>query len=297
MRIGVLVSRIRVEEKLLLEALTARGVAFEVLDDQDLVLDLEHPLSGYDVVLDRCISHSRALSILRVFNDWGIPTVNTCEVVANCGDKLVTTSLLRRVGVPIPRTLVAFTPEAALEAIEQVGYPAVLKPAIGSWGRLLSKVNDREAAEAVLEHKAVLGGYPHHVYYIQEYIRKPGRDVRAFVVGSETIAAIYRQSPHWITNTARGGQASRCPVTPELDDLCVRAARAVGGGVLALDILEDPDRGYLVNEVNHTTEFRNSIAPTGVDIPGRIVDYVLAVGRGEVPLKEEARAGALAGVP
>ncbi|MGC8839768.1 MAG: lysine biosynthesis protein LysX, partial [Anaerolineae bacterium] len=286
MRIGVLVSRIRVEEKLLLEALTARGVAFEVLDDQALVLDLERPLSGYDVVLDRCISHSRALSILRVLNDWGIPTVNTCEVVANCGDKLVTTSLLRKAGVPIPRTLVAFTPEAALEAIEQVGYPAVLKPAIGSWGRLLSKVNDREAAEAVLEHKAVLGGYSHHVYYIQEYIRKPGRDIRAFVVGGETIAAIYRHSPHWITNTARGGQASRCPVTPELNDLCVRAARAVGGGVLALDILEDPDRGYLVNEVNHTTEFRNSIAPTGVDIPGRIVEYVLAVGRGEASLPE-----------
>jgi [lysine-biosynthesis-protein LysW]--L-2-aminoadipate ligase len=288
MRIGVLISRIRVEEKLLLEALTARGVAFEVLDDQGLVLDLERPLSGYDVVLDRCISHSRAVSILRVLNDWGIPTVNTCEVVANCGDKLVTTSLLRRAGIPIPRTLVAFTPEAALEAIEQVGYPAVLKPAIGSWGRLLSKVNDREAAEAILEHKAVLGGYPHHVYYIQEYIRKPGRDIRAFVVGDETIAAIYRHSPHWITNTARGGQASRCPVTPELNDLCVRAAQAVGGGVLALDVLEDPDRGYLVNEVNHTTEFRNSIAPTGVDIPGRIVDYVLAVGRGEAVLAEAA---------
>jgi [lysine-biosynthesis-protein LysW]--L-2-aminoadipate ligase len=288
MRIGVLISRIRVEEKLLLEALTARGVAFEVLDDQGLVLDLGRPLSGYDVVLDRCISHSRAVSILRVLNDWGIPTVNTCEVVANCGDKLVTTSLLRRAGIPIPRTLVAFTPEAALEAIEQVGYPAVLKPAIGSWGRLLSKVNDREAAEAILEHKAVLGGYPHHVYYIQEYIRKPGRDIRAFVVGDETIAAIYRHSPHWITNTARGGQASRCPVTPELNDLCVRAAQAVGGGVLALDVLEDPDRGYLVNEVNHTTEFRNSIAPTGVDIPGRIVDYVLAVGRGEAVLAEAA---------
>ncbi len=290
MRIGVLVSRIRVEEKLLLEALTARGVPFEVLNDQDLILDLERPLTGYDVVLDRCISHSRALSILRVLNDWGIPTVNTYEVVAHCGDKLVTTSLLRRAGVPIPRTLIAFTPEAALAAIEEIGYPAVLKPAIGSWGRLLSKVNDREAAEAVLEHKAVLGDYPHHVYYIQEYIRKPGRDIRAFVVGGETIAAIYRSSPHWITNTARGGQASRCPVTPELDDLCVRAAQAVGGGVLALDILEDPERGYLVNEVNHTTEFRNSIAPTGVDIPGRIVEYTLAVGKGEVPLPAAARA-------
>ncbi|MEJ5199882.1 MAG: RimK family alpha-L-glutamate ligase, partial [Anaerolineae bacterium] len=129
------------------------------------------------------------------------------------------------------------------------------------------------------EHKQTLGGYQHSVFYIQEYIDKPQRDIRAIVVGDETICAIYRTSEHWITNTARGGQASNCPVTPELNDLCVRAARAVGGGVLAIDVLEDPDRGFLVNEVNHTMEFRNSIHTTGVDIPGRVVAYVLAVGR------------------
>ena len=283
MRIGVLISRIRVEEKMLLEVLEARGLDFETFDDRKLILDLEQPSVGYDVVLDRCISHTRAVSILRVLNDWGVPTVNTCEVVANCGDKLVTTSLLIRAGVPVPRTLVAFTPEAALEAIEQMGYPAILKPAIGSWGRLLSKINDREAAEAILEHKSVLGSVQHSVFYVQEYIPKPGRDIRAFVVGDETIAAIYRSSQHWITNTARGGVASNCPVTPELNALCVRAGQAVGGGVLAIDVLEDPHRGLLVNEVNHTTEFRNSVAPTGVDIPGRVIDYVVAVGRSEAP--------------
>ena len=168
------------------------------------------------------------------------------------------------------RTLVAFTPESALQAIESLGYPVVLKPAVGSWGRLLSKINDREAAEAILEHKETLGTYHHSIFYIQEYVRKPGRDIRAFVVGNETICAIYRHSPHWITNTARGGQASVCPVTPELNDLCVRAATAVGGGVVAIDVFEDPDRGLLINEVNYTMEFRNSIEPTGVDIPGPV---------------------------
>jgi [lysine-biosynthesis-protein LysW]--L-2-aminoadipate ligase len=123
----------------------------------------------------------------------------------------------------------------------------------------------------------VLGSYQHSIIYIQEMISKPGRDIRAFVVGDECICAIYRDSPHWITNTARGGKASNCPVTPELNALCVAAARAVGGGVLAVDVLEDPDRGFLVNEINHTMEFRNSIAPTGVDIPGRVVDYALSV--------------------
>jgi len=186
---------------------------------------------------------------------------------------------LEQAGVPTPRVKVAFTPESAMKALDQLGYPAVLKPAIGSWGRLLSKVNDREAAEAVLEHKKILGSYHHSIFYIQEYVAKPQRDIRAFVVGEETICAIYRRSAHWITNTARGGETSNCPVTPDLNRLCVDAANAVGGGVLAVDVLEDPERGLLVNEVNYTMEFRNSIKPTGVDIPDRIVDYVLQAAR------------------
>ena len=162
--------------------------------------------------------------------------------------------------------------------VEELGYPAVLKPLVGSWGRLISKVNDRDAAETVLEHKDVLGTYIHSIYYVQEYVPKPGRDIRAFVVGDETIAAIYRSSDHWITNTARGGRATNCPVTPELNDLCVRAANAVGGGVVAIDVLEGPE-GPSVIEVNYTMEFRNSIETTGVDIPARIVDHVLAVAK------------------
>ncbi|MFN3307913.1 MAG: RimK family alpha-L-glutamate ligase, partial [Anaerolineales bacterium] len=152
---------------------------------------------------------------------------------------------------------------------------------IGSWGRMVTKLNDRDAAEAVIEHRETLGGPLHNVFYIQEYIEKPGRDIRAFVVGDQTITAIYRKSPHWITNTARGGKGEVCPVTPELNEICTRAAQAVGGGVLAIDLFEDPQRGLLVNEVNHTMEFHTTYPLTGVDIPGYIVDYLLAVARGE----------------
>jgi len=278
-RVGVLLSRVRVEEKLLLAELESRGVETKVIDDRELVLAVEQrPELGVDVILERCIQHGTALYALSVFDAWGVPTVNRYEVAEICGNKLLTTMRLIRDGVPSPRTRVAFTPESALVAIEELGYPVVLKPLIGSWGRLISKVNDREAAEAIVEHKDVLGNYLHSIYYIQEYIQKPGRDIRAFVVGSETIAAIYRASEHWITNTARGGRASNCPVTPELDALCVRAARAVGGGVVAIDLLEAPE-GLLVNEVNYTMEFRNSIDTTGVNIPAKIVDYVLEVAR------------------
>jgi [lysine-biosynthesis-protein LysW]--L-2-aminoadipate ligase len=276
-KVGVLCSRIRVEEKLLIRELEERGADFEILDDRKLVFELHRNGWDYDVVLERCINHSRALYALRIFDDWNVPTVNTYEVANICGNKLLTSSALIRAGIPTPRTMVAFTPESALQAIEEMGYPVVLKPGVGSWGRLLSKVNDREAAEAILEHKQVLGSYHHSIYYIQEYVEKPGRDIRAFVVGDETICGIYRTSPHWITNTARGGKATNCPITPEMNDLCVRAANAVGGGVVALDLFEDHERGLLVNEINYTMEFRNSIDTTGVDIPARVIDYVLQV--------------------
>jgi [lysine-biosynthesis-protein LysW]---L-2-aminoadipate ligase len=283
MKIGIIYSRARVEEKMLFEAFDARGLAYDRINDQDIVLDLQRPepWRQYDVILERCINHSRALYALKILNDWGIPTVNTAHVADVCGNKLVTSSALIRAGLPSPKVQVAFTPESALKAIEEIGYPVILKPAIGSWGRLLSKVNDRDAAEAILEHKEILGSFHHSIFYVQEYIRKPKRDIRAFVIGNETVAAIYRQSEHWITNTARGGVASNCPVTPELNALCVAASNAVGGGITGVDLLEDPARGLLVNEVNYTIEFRNSSAPTGVDIPNKIIDYVLAVGRRE----------------
>jgi [lysine-biosynthesis-protein LysW]--L-2-aminoadipate ligase len=278
-KIAVLLSRARVEEKLLFDALDKRGVAYDKLYDTEIVFDLERPAFYYDCVIERCINHSRALYALRILNGWGIKTVNTYEVADCCGNKFLTTMALLRDKVPSPRTLIAFTRESALQAIEMLGYPVVMKPAIGSWGRLLSKINDRDAAEAILEHKEILGSYHHSIFYIQEYIKKPQRDIRAFVVGDECICAIYRYSEHWITNTARGGLAENCPLTPELSNLAVAAAHAVGGGVVAIDLLETPDGRLLVNEVNYTMEFRNSIDTTGVDIPGRIVDYALAVAK------------------
>ncbi len=275
MKIAMLLSRVRVEEKLLLDAFARRGVDVERIDDREVVFELGKPALMCDVVLERAINHSRALSALRIFNDWGVRTVNTFQVAAVCGNKLETSTALVRHGVRTPRTLVAFTPESALEAIDRLGYPVVLKPTIGSWGRLISLVSDRYAAEAILEHKEILGSFHHSIFYIQEYVPKPDRDIRTFVVGDETIAAIYRHSGHWITNTARGGSASNCPVTAEIDEISRAAANAVGGGVLAVDLVEGP-AGLQVIEVNYTMEFRNSIETTGVDIPGRIVDYTLA---------------------
>ena len=287
MRLAILASRVRVEEKLLIEAMRRRAIDFDLIDDDELLFDLANPdnrWQAYDAVLCRSVSQSRGLAVLTVVEHWGVPVYNTATVTATCNDKLLTTLALLRAHVPTPRTLLAFNAQTAIEGIEQLGYPTVLKPVTGSWGRLLARINDRDAAEAVLEHQETLGSYQHHTHYIQEHIAKPERDIRAFVVGNRTICAIYRTSTHWVTNTARGAVTTNCPVTPELNELCIRAAQAVGGGILAIDLFEDAERGLLVNEINATMEFRNSIAPTGVDIPDEMLTYVLEHAREGVTL-------------
>jgi len=279
MRVALLCSRIRVEEKLLRHALQRRGVTVEVVDDRELVLDLAGPRRDWDVVLQRSLSQTHGLAAARVLAAAGVAVVNQPEVTALCADKLATTALLHAAGVPVPRTLVAFSAESALRAAEELGYPVVLKPVSGSWGRMLARLNDRDAAEAVFEDRTVLGSPEHSVFYVQEHVAKPGRDIRAFVVGDEVICAVFRESAHWITNTARGATTRDCVVTSDIARLCVQSARAVGGGVLAVDLLEDGDR-LLVSEVNATMEFRNSIDVTGVDIPGRVAGVVIDAARG-----------------
>jgi [lysine-biosynthesis-protein LysW]---L-2-aminoadipate ligase len=276
-RLAVITSRVRVEEKWIFEALDRRGAVYDRIDDRHISFHLSdsQEWQRYSAVLIRSLSYKSSFYITQVLNRWGIPTINSHQVVSICGDKLATSAALEQAGVPQPRVWAAFTPKAALDVIEQIGYPVVVKPVVGSWGRLLAKVNDRETAEALFAHKESLGSWQQSVYYIQEYVDKPGRDIRTFVIGDRVVAAIYRCSEAWITNTARGGKAEICPVTSELEALSLAAARAVGGGVVAIDLLEDPQRGLLVNEVNHTMEFHSTVPLTGIDIPGMLIDYAL----------------------
>jgi [lysine-biosynthesis-protein LysW]--L-2-aminoadipate ligase len=290
MKVGVLFSRVRVEEKALFAALEARDIDVERIDVRDVSFDLGIPeLSQCDAVLCRCLSHSQAHYLTRWMESIGVPVVSPHHTVVTCGDKLLTSTALREAGVPMPRTMVAFTPETALAAMDEMGYPVVLKPLLGSWGRLLARVNDRDAAEALLEHKVTLGGYEHSVFYIQEYMNKPGRDIRTLVVGDEVVYAIYRYSDHWITNTARGGDARPCPLTPEVVGHSLAAARAVGGGIVAVDLLEAPDGRLVVNEVNHTPEFHGAMEVTHVDIAGRMIEYVLKIAADKPRRKDDTR--------
>ncbi len=278
MKYGILISNVRFEEKKIFEACRDRNIDFDKIFDKDIVLDYQSKISGYDLILDRSISHIRSLQCLKIFNGWGIKTVNGWETANICGDKSLTTSFLTSAGVPMPKTVIAYSAKSALRAIEEIGYPVVIKPTTGSWGRLIGKINDRDAAEGLIEHKSILGTYHHSSFYIQKYINKPGRDIRVLVIGDSVPCAIYRKSKHWITSGHKGAEADVCPVNDEIRELALKSARAVGGGILAVDIMEH-NGGYLVIEINYTPEFKLLFETTGIDVAGMMVDYAMEVAK------------------
>lgn len=275
--LGLLHSTIRGDEKLIIDAAKKKNVNVKLIDIRTQIFSLDTFQADFDVALERSVSTVKGDYALKFLEYVGIPVANKSSVASVCGDKFVTSLALQKAGVPTPKFVMVFGLEEAKTAIEEMGgYPVIIKPALGSWGRLLAKVNDIDALEAIVEHKDVLGGVHQKAIYIQQYIKKPGRDIRAFVIDRKAIAAIYRDSPHWITNTARGGVASNCPVTKEIVQISRQASEAVGGGILAMDLFET-DNGLSINEINHTMEFKNSEKPTGVSISGAIVDYCVSL--------------------
>jgi [lysine-biosynthesis-protein LysW]--L-2-aminoadipate ligase len=281
--IGIVYTLVTAENKMLMDAAKARGAEVEKISDAEISMEITTEKTAVpdriDIVLSRSSSLGRSLYSTAFFESCGVPVLNKYAVQALCSDKALTSIALARAGVPTPKTYVAFTPES-VAAADKLGYPCVMKPVIGSWARLVTKIGDPEVLRAVTEHREELGSYMHKIYYLQQWVEKPGRDIRAIVVGDEVIAAIYRNSGEgeWITNTARGGIATNCPVTGELAEICLKASDCVGRGVLGVDLMETDD-GLVVHEINHSLEFRNSVAPTGVDIPGKIIDYATSIAK------------------
>lgn len=301
LRLGVLLSYLRQEEKLILAAARARGLEVVTLFDRELLLDLSAPdgrglirASGsdrvpaeVDVVLDRCVVHSRAGYTLSVLERWGIPTLNSAAAVRLCDDKAHNSLALEAAGVPTPRTFLAYSIESGLHACEMVGYPAVLKPLTGSWGRLLAKVNGPEQARTVLEQKLALGSFHHSILYVQEFIPKPDRDIRAYVIGDKVLAASYRTAQHWVTNAARGAVSVPCPITPAIEEMALRACHAVGARLAGVDLIESDD-GLKIVEVNTGGEFRGLMTTTDVDIAAEIVEEAMRLASSPPHLRGDA---------
>ena len=279
-RFGLLITYLREEEKLILKRARARGLDVTTLLERQLVLDLNvrNGIEGgypFDCVVDRCVAHLPADYTLKVFERWGIPTINSAETTAICDDKARCHLALEAHGVPTPKTMIAFSVDSALEACAAARLSGRAQTGDRLVGRLLAKVNGPEQARLILEQKKELGSIHHAIFYVQEYIQKPDRDIRAFVVGDRVVAASYRMSDHWITNTARGGQSISCPVTPEIEEMALRACRAVGARWAGVDLMET-DRGLVCIEVNSGGEFHGLMSTTDVDIADEIVREALA---------------------
>lgn len=275
-RIGLLHTTIRGDEKLIIEAMGRHGVDFEVVDVREQIFDSNNHNFDFNVMLERCVSTVKGTHALEFFTSIGIPTVNSLAVAQVCENKFATSLALVRCWVPTPRFAMVFGEEQAKKAIAGLGgYPVVIKPVSGSWGRLVARVNDEHALEAIIEQKTVLGSPAHHAIYIQQYVEKPGRDIRIHVIGGKVIAAIYRKSSHWITNTARGAEAFPCSINKDLEKIAKMAGDAIGEGIFGIDIFETKD-GYMVNEVNHTMEFKNVQRVTGIDVAGKIIEYCIS---------------------
>ncbi len=278
-KITVLYDTIRPEEKALTEAATKKGIDLQMVDCKNLILDVDKK-SSYSTVLQRCVSYYRNLHSTAALEGMGANVINSLYCGVYAGNKLFTHMLLNRIGVPTPYVTVAFSKESALEALDSLGYPQVIKPTVGSWGRMISKLNNRESAEGIIEEREKM--YPiYQVHYLEEFVQRPPRDIRAIVIGDSVAGAIYRNSTeeNWKTNTHLGGTAEVCKVTKELEDMCIKAKDAVKGQVVGVDLMESKDKGLIVHEINNTTEYRNVARVTGVDIAAKILEYAINAGK------------------
>jgi len=282
--LSLLYDRIRTEEKLIINTAEKKGIELRPIDVKDLHLVITDPNKDKeifgDIAIERCVSYFRGLHLTAILEGKGIKVINPYSIMSICGNKMLTSILLAKNGIPTPKTIIAFTKEEALKAIEEIGFPAVIKPVFGSWGRLIAQVKDKDIAQVILEHREEINNPLYQIYYIQEMIERPPRDIRCIVIDNEIIASIYRYSSpeDWRTNIARGGRAEVCNLTEDMKEIILKTSEIIGGGVLGIDAMESKN-GIVIHEVNATVEFKGAMSASGIDIPGKIIEYALKLAK------------------
>jgi len=273
--ITVLYDTIRLEEKLLIKAAKKNDIPIEMVDCKQLFVDLNKNTHDFQTVLQRCVSYYRNIHSTATLEGLGARVINSLKTGILAGNKLFTHMLLQKAGIPTPEATIAFSKEAAMQSLEKNGYPKIIKPTVGSWGRMVSKLNDKDSAESIIESRESM--HPiYQMYFLEEFVQRPPRDIRAIVIGDNVAGAIYRiaDNTNWKTNTHLGGSAEPCKVSNELEDICIKAKNTVQGEIVGVDLMESNDKGLIVHEINNTTEFRNVVKVTGVDIPTQMLEYL-----------------------
>jgi [lysine-biosynthesis-protein LysW]--L-2-aminoadipate ligase len=280
--VSILCDKVRFEEKALYEKTQKKGIKSKIVDAKTITIGTHSKKKDFllgDVILQRSVSYYRGLYLTASLEYLGFKVINRFEVGQTCGNKLITSIKLAENKIPSPKTQFAFSAESGLESIKNNGFPLVLKPIVGSWGRGIYPL--LETASMIIEMREEDDSPLSRIYYIQEMVDRPPRDIRCIVVGDQAVTAIYRYSSQseWRTNVARGGKVELAPITKEIEDLALRAAKAVGGGILGVDMMEDKHHGLVVHEVNNTVEFRGAASVSNVDIPSEMIDYAVKLAR------------------
>ena len=278
-KISIVFDRLRIEEKLLSKQALDMGLQVEMIDAKSSHINTDNKANDFDFgdgTLERCISYFRGLHYTACLEFLKIPVINKLSVASVCGNKMMMTLKLAEYKIPSPETFFAFTRESALEMADNAGYPLVIKPLVGSWGRGVAKISNRETLEAVTESRDISDGAYDRIYYLQKMVKRPPRDIRVITVGGRAIAAMYRKSSGGFkTNIALGADPEPCKITKEMEDLAAKSSDAVGGGILGVDMMEDEERGLVVHEVNNTVEFKGISKTTEINIPKEMIEYLL----------------------
>jgi [lysine-biosynthesis-protein LysW]--L-2-aminoadipate ligase len=282
-KVCIVFDRLRSEEKMLQKEASNLGHDALMLDAKITQINTDSKKEDFnlgDVVLERCVSYFRGLHFTASLEFLDIPVLNKFEVANICGNKMFMTLLLKKNNIPTPKTYFSFSSESAAENLEKVGFPLVIKPVIGSWGRGVMPIKDKDTMEAIFEIRDITDSPHDRIYYLQELINRPPRDIRVITVGDEPIAAMYRKSSGGFkTNIALGADPELCEITKEMEDLAVKASKAMGGGILGIDLMEDDKRGLVVHEVNNTVEFKGLARVAQRNIPKEMIEYALNYAR------------------
>ena len=278
-KICIVFDRLRTEEKMLEKEASDLGHNAVMLDAKITQVNTDSKRKDFDfgdVVLERCVSYFRGLHFTASLEFMDVPVLNKFQVANQCGNKMFMTLLLKKYNVPTPKTYFSFSSESASENIEKVGYPLVIKPVIGSWGRGVMQLKDKDTADALFEIRDITDSPHDRIFYLQELINRPPRDIRVITVGDEPIAAMYRKSSGGFkTNIALGADPELCEITKEIEEISTKASKAMGGGILGIDIMEDKKRGLVVHEVNNTVEFKGLARVSRRNIPKEMVEFAL----------------------
>ena len=235
------------------------------------------PLAGFDAVLVRTMPPGSLeqvvfrMDLLHRLQARGVTVLNPPRAVETCVDKYLATACLEAAGLRVPPTIVCQHADAALEAFTALGGDVVVKPLFGSEGRGMVRVSDPELAWRTfrtLERTA-------SVLYLQQFIRHPGWDLRAFVLGGRVLTAMRRRSRNdWRTNVAQGGAGEPVRLGPMEERLALRAADALGAPLAGVDLLPGPEGEWYILEVNAVPGWRALAPVTDVDVAAALVRFL-----------------------